>query len=143
MNRWQKIAWYNLAVVSIASLLSLVTFGILIIVIGLPRAWGAFGCMGLLGLLGFSPILFRKKNCSIEYDERDQGIQLKSVSTGFTASYLFVVAVGMGLWFYKGPNGTVSVNLLPQMILGTFLVTTIIQSIVTLVGYGREVKSNE
>jgi hypothetical protein len=143
MNRWQKIAWYNLAVVSIASLLSLVTFGILIIVIGLPHAWGAFGWMGLLGFLGLTPKLFRKKDCSVEFDERDRVIQLKSVSTGFTASYLFLVAAGMGLWFYKGPNGTVSVNVLPNMILGAWIITVAIQSIVTLVGYGREVKVNE
>jgi len=117
MNRWQKLAWFNLAVVSIALLLSLVTFGILVIAIGLPRVWGAFGWMGLLGLLGLSPILFKKKDRSIEYDERDQGIQLKSVGLGFTASYLFIVAVGMGAWFFKGPNGTVSVNILPLIIL--------------------------
>lgn len=143
MNRWQKLAWYNLAVVSAASFLSLVTFGILIMVIGLSHAWGAFGWMGLLGFLGLTPVLFKKKDCSVDFDERDRAIQLKSVSTGFVASYLFFIAVAMAVWFSKGPNGTVSVNVLPPMILGTFLVTTIIQSIVTLVGYGREGKSNE
>ena len=143
MNRAQKIAWYNLIVVSIASLLTLITFGILVIVIGLPHTWSEFGWMGLLGLLGLTPVLFKKKDRSVDFDERDQGIQLKSVGLGFTASYLFLVAAGMGVWFSKGPSGTVSVNVLPLVILGAFLITTIIQSTVTLVCYGKEDKNHE
>ena len=40
MNRWQKIAWFNLIVTGVALFISIIAVGILYRFVGMPRAFG-------------------------------------------------------------------------------------------------------
>ena len=100
MNRTQKIAKFNLVVMSIALGLSALAVGVSYFVIGLPirRAVGGLGLLGICGLLGLTPILFRKEPGEVDFDERDLLIQRKAalgaysifwaVSVSFHSSFL-------------------------------------------------------
>ena len=68
MNRFQKIAWFNLIVISLALGLSITAFAIFHFVLGLPvnRAASGFAFIGIMGFSGLSPILFRKDKRSEE-----------------------------------------------------------------------------
>ena len=81
MNRMQKIAWFNLIVVSLALGLSVVAFSIGYFIFGLParQAAGGFGFIGIMGFSGLSPVLFRKDKSKVQFDERDTAIQRKAV----------------------------------------------------------------
>ena len=61
MNRWQKIAWYNLIIIFVSFSLTAAVVGILALKYGMPKALGGLGALGTLGLLGLSPVLFREK----------------------------------------------------------------------------------
>jgi hypothetical protein len=141
----QKIAWFNLIVVSLALGLSVIAFGIAHFIFGLPagRAAGGFGLIGIMGLSGLSPVLFRKDKGKVQYDERDIAIQRKAVGTAYALFWVLFVAAAMIPWFVIGPNGTITTNYLPWMVFGGMFVVMLLQSIVTLNEYGWKGKDNE
>ena len=145
MNRIQKIAWFNLIVVSLALGLSIAAFGAAYFIFGLPanRAAGGFGFIGFTGLCGLSPVLFRKDKSKVQFDERDTAIQRKAVIAAYATFWLLFVASAMIPWFIIGPNGTITVNYLPWMVFGGMCVVMLMQSIVTLTQYGWRAKDNE
>jgi hypothetical protein len=138
MNRMQKIAWFNLIVVSLALGLSVAAFGVAYFIFGLPanRAAGGFGLIGIMGFSGLSPVLFRKDKSKVQFDERDTAIQRKSVSTAYALFWVLFVAAAMIPWFVIGPNGTITTNYLPWMVFGGMFFVMLVQSIVTLNEYG-------
>jgi hypothetical protein len=144
MNRMQKIAWFNLIVVSLALGLSVAAFGIAYLIFGLPanRAAGGFGLIGLMGFSGLSPVLFRKDKSKVQFDERDTAIQRKATIVAYSVFWLLFVAAAMVPWFIIGPNGTITVNYLPWMVFGGMCFVMLLQSIVTLYEYGWR-NSNE
>jgi hypothetical protein len=143
MNRWQKIAWYNLTLIVVSLLLAGAAIGTLTIIIGMPGALGGSGFLGFLGLLGLQPVLFRKGKSKISYDERDAQISRKSVILGFTASYLFFVFACMGCWWYARADGMINIRILPLMVLGGYIASELVRSISLLVQYGRKEKDHE
>ena len=66
MNRMQKIAWFNLIVISLALGLSIAAFGHISLYfrVAINRAAGGFGFIGIMGFCGLSPVLFRKLESS-------------------------------------------------------------------------------
>jgi hypothetical protein len=102
MSAWQKLAWFNLAV--LASTIVLVVS--LIPVLGTTRAHGG---LGLLGLLGFAPLFLRGGRVVID-DERDQMIRLRSGLIGFSIFWLAFVAGCMLLPALYGWDGLVPVS---------------------------------
>jgi hypothetical protein len=145
MNRWQKIAWFNLVVVSLALGLSVIAFGILHFVFGLPvsRAAAGFGFMGIMGFSGLTPILFIKDKSKVQFDERDTAIQRKAVGFSYAIFWVLFVAGAMVPWSIIGPNGTITVNYLPWMVFGGMCVVMLLQSIVTLKEYGWRDKGEQ
>jgi len=141
MNRWQKIAWYNLVVV----LISLVLCGIAVTVLAylasvaerpLRAALGGLGFLGVIGFAGLSPFLFRKTKGQVEFDERDQLYNMRAWFAGYCASYLFFVVVCMTTWFIYGPKGAISVNILPLTALGGLMALILVHSLAILGQYG-------
>jgi hypothetical protein len=144
MNRMQKIARFNLIVVSLALGLSVAAFGIAYLIFGLPanRAAGGFGLIGLMGFSGLSPVLFRKDKSKVQFDERDTAIQRKAAIVAYSVFWLLFVAAAMAPWFIIGPNGTITTNYLPWMVFGGMCVVMLLQSIVILSEYGWKTKGD-
>jgi hypothetical protein len=144
MNRQQKIAWFNLIVVSLALGLSVIAFCIVYFIFGIPahRAAAGFGFMGIMGFIGLTPVLFKDKN-KVQADERDLAILRKATVTAYSVFWILFVAATMIPWFIIGPNGTITVNYLPWMVFGGMCVVMLLQSIVTLNEYGWRGKENE
>ena len=138
MNRMQKIAWFNLIVISLAIVLSVIAFSIGYFIFGLPanRAAGGFGFIGIMGFCGLSPVLFRKDKNKAQFDERDTAIQRKAAIIAYSIFWLLFVAAAMIPWFIIGPNGTITTNYLPWMVFGGMCVVMLLQSIVILNEYG-------
>jgi len=134
----QKIAWFNLIVIFLAIVLSVIAFSIGYFIFGLPanRAAGGFGFIGIMGFCGLSPVLFRKDKNKAQFDERDTAIQRKAVIVAYSVFWLLFVAAAMIPWFIIGPNGTITTNYLPWMVFGGMCVVMLLQSIVTLNEYG-------
>lgn len=145
MNREQKIAWFLIINFSIAIGLSLIAFGILYSIFGLPVAAAGFGFLGICGL---TPLLFKKGEGAV-CDERDVMIGRKASLAGFVAAYLFVGLACMLPFclqlpsFLQGHNATISVSWLPMIFMGACACSVYSRSIVLLVLYGRGGQSNE
>jgi hypothetical protein len=145
MNRMQKIAWFNLIVVSLALGLSVAAFAIFYFVLGLSVGGAAcgFAFIGIMGFSGLSPVLFRKDKSKVQFDERDTAIQRKAVGLSYAIFWVLFVAAAMIPWFIIGPDGTITTYYLPCMVLGGWFIVMFLQSIVTLNEYGWRPKDNE
>jgi len=143
MNRYQKMAWFTVIMIAIGLLLSIPTVILLALKFGFPKALVGFGLMGIVGFAGLSPLIFHKKPDEIDLDERDRIIQQRASWAGFGASYGFFGLVSMTTWFIIGPKGSISVNVLPQIFIGSMITMVFTQSLATLIGYGRGGKGHE
>ncbi len=132
MSRYEKQAWFNLGVLGLA----IATFCVLLPILGVQRAAGAFG---LLGLLGFSPLFYTatKRNPHVISDERDQMIQSKTWVIAYSVFWVVFVGGSMAVWAVYRSQGSISVNVLPMFPLVGWIVLTLVQSLVTLLQYGR------
>jgi hypothetical protein len=136
MNRAQKVAWSYLILISIGLLTSVAAIVALYPKLGMPGALRGFGCIGLGGLGALSPLLFKKERREVRFDERDRLFHQRAWFAGYCASYLFFVVVGMATWFMYGPNGTISVNVLPLTVIGGLMALTLAHSVAILEQYG-------
>ena len=143
MNRAQKIARFNLIVIAASCVLSGVAVGISAIFVGMPKALGGLGLMGICGLMGLSPFLFRKKQGQVSFDERDELIQKKAMLIAYTTFWISFVSACMIPWFIIGPSGSISVNALPFIVLGGFIILMLVQSVAILIQYGRRDKGEK
>ena len=143
MNRWQKMAWFTLIVTGIGLLISIPTVVVLALRSGFPKALAGFGFMGIVGLTGLTPVIFRKEPGHIDSDERDSMIHRRASWAGFGASYAFFGVVCITIWAIIGIDGSISVNVLPQIFIGAMVAMLIAQSVAILVGYGRRSKNGE
>ena len=137
MNRWQKIAWYNLTVVVASLTISGTTIGILAILHGFPKALGGLGFLGIAGLIGLSPFLFRKKVGKVTFDERDQVIHRRATLAAYSTFWFFFAAACMIPWWVLECGAKIRVVVLPCMLAGGFIIVQLIQSIAILVQYGK------
>ena len=135
MNRAQKIAWSYLGFISLGLLASVAFIAVLYPKLGLPGALRGFGCVGLGGLGTLSGIVFTK-NGDVPFDERDRLFHQRAWFAGYCASYLFFVVIGMTTWFMHGPDGTISVNVLPLTIIGGAMALALAHSVAILEQYG-------
>jgi hypothetical protein len=129
----QKVAWFKLTVIS-ASVLTCI---VLIPLTGMPAALGAFGICGLCGL---SPVFYRRPNKGVLIDERDQFILRKANLAGLRIFWALFVAACMITWGiirYLRHQETISVDVLPILVLGGWIAFMFAQSVATLIQYGR------
>ena len=137
MNRMQKVAWFNLIVIGTTLILSAVAVGILAIIFGMPKALAGLGAWGLSGALGLSPLLFREKQGQVDYDERDMQINFRATLGTYSVFWLIFTAACMIPWAIIGPSGSISVNVLPLMLMGIGITLMLIHSVFIVIQYGR------
>ena len=137
------MAWTTVTCTGIGFILSIITVTILYFKTGFPRAQAGFAFMALAGFAGLGGLIFKKDPGPVQADERDRMIQLQSVKTGFMASYLVFGSLAMGIWIIKGPDKLINVNTLPQIWMAAFITAFFVQSLTTLILYGKENKAIE
>jgi hypothetical protein len=136
MNRWQKIAWYNIVVILATLSITMITVGVLAMKYGFPKALSGLGFLGTLGLLGLSGIIFKQKKGQTDFDERDKMIFYKSIQITYATLWPVLTAACMIPWVIVGPNNSISSNTLPLMLGAIGVSMTLLQSLATLVQYG-------
>lgn len=138
MNKWQKIAWYNIIVIAATLSATAAMVGILAVKYGFPIARGGLGFLGALGLLGLSNIIFKQKKGRIEFDERDKLIFYRSIQITYAVFWPVFTAACMIPWVIVGPRSSISSNTLPLMLGLVGVSTVLLQSLAVLILYGRE-----
>ena len=138
MNRWQKIAWFNLIVmlggfassfIAAATLPPAERF--------MPPNRLTLVIIVTLVLVVASNIIFRKKPKQVDFDERDRQIRKRAKYAGWIAFALTMLIVTMILYFAVGPEGTFSPLVLPLIPAAGGGICVMAGSVATLIQYGR------
>ncbi|MHC4122962.1 MAG: hypothetical protein ACYSSI_05255 [Planctomycetota bacterium] len=140
MNNTQKRAWFELIVVITCLFMAAGTVAVLTFKMGFKDALGGFGLLGFCAVNILSPFIFRKKKGAINQDERDILIQKNAGFAGFGASYVFFVCFCIITWIAVGIDGKIPVNILPFTVVLGYIIACLVNSITTLVQYGRRNK---
>ena len=143
MNRMQKMAWWIVAWISVAMVISLIAVAIDYIKFGMPKALIGFSFLGIAGFAGFAPLIAGKDKGKVDCDERDILINRKAALAGFAASYLAIGLACMLPFSILGPKATISVCWLPNVFAVAGLTSFFVHSIAILVLYGRRSKNGE
>jgi hypothetical protein len=144
MNKMQKAAWYQLAVIAIvlsttAAIIAILSYKNGKVIVQPDN----YGVLGFLGLVGLANTIFRPKKGKVEFDERDASIQKRSLLLAYTTFWVVFIFGSMITWAIIGPKGHISVNVLPIMVGGAGILVITVQSIAILVQYGWKGKDNE
>ena len=86
-------------------------------------------------LLFFSRM--RSRKTKIEFDERDKLILIRSTLAGYTVLWMYFIAACIYVWLSVAPERSISVNVMPTVIVEGIAVFIFIQSVTTLIQYGR------
>jgi hypothetical protein len=139
MNRYQKLAWFNLIVITATIIIT--TTGITIEFY--MRGYSTLGLFFLapLVLLKFKPFMFKKPQGQdkVVCDERDSLILKRALSFAFkTFWWVFVVSsISVHIFMGMGPESSIPTITLPLMAVGGALFMQIVCSVAILVQYGR------
>jgi len=148
MNRMQKVAWFQLSLLVVMAVLSIIfmfhfrtkyEYGYL-------YAWelGAAHAYPMIILIVLGPLIFfRKKKGRVDYDERDLIIDRQSAVASFAAYFGFTLVVFLAMWLTLGIEKLIPVHRLGNIIFGGFVFAVIAGAVTTLVCYGRGVKDGE
>ena len=96
------------------------------------------GRFGLLGFAGLQPLLYRKRRQAVVWDERDTLINYRAVIAGYSVFWLAFTLGVMGLWavvYFYGGRSTISVHVLPNIVMGGFIVVMTARAIAIVVQY--------
>jgi hypothetical protein len=139
MNRYQKLAWYNLIVITATIIFTSTTVAIEFHIRGYSTI-GFWVFVGILALHKFKPYLFTKPQGQdkVVCDERDSFIVKRASTIAYTTFWWvflassFAVHIVMGM----GPKSSVPTITLPLMAIGGALFMQIVCSVAILVQYG-------
>jgi hypothetical protein len=139
MNRYQKLAWYNLIVITAAIIVTSTVIAIELRTRGYSTR-GLYG-VAILALLKIKPFLFKKPQGQdkVVSDERDNFIVKRAVSFAYTTFWIvfFVSSFAVHIFMGMGPKSSVPTITLPLMAVGGALFMKIVCSVAILVQYGR------
>ena len=138
MNRWQKIAWFNLVVIVAGSVISVVAAGTLPPEERLvpPNRVTVVIVISFV-LVGMSKTIFRKADKGVDFDERDGQIHRRAKLFGWTGCGLGMVASTLVCYFAVGPMGSfppLALPIIPLVGVGLYI---IVGSVAALILYGR------
>jgi len=97
--------------------------------------WG-----GLLWLLPYIQRQFSKDKKKIIFDERDRLIHKRAVMASYVALWIYFVAACVITWCIVGPNGSISVNVMPLTLVGGLVLFNCVQSLSSFIQYRRGAK---
>jgi len=144
MNRWQKIAWFNLIVIITGSVMSIVAAGTLPPDERLmPPNRITVVIIITFVLIGLSKTIFRKSEKQVDLDERDRQIHRKADLFGWTGFGLGMAATIMFCYIAVGPLGSFPPLALPIIPLVGVAVKIMAESIAALIQYGWEIKGEQ
>jgi len=139
MNRYQKLAWWNLIVITFTIIITTTAIAIEIHI----RGYSTMGIYFIapLALLRLKPFLFKKPQSEggVVSDERDSFIVKRAVSFAYTTFWIvfFVSSFAVHIFMGMGPKSSVPTITLPLMAVGGALFMKILCSATILVQYGR------
>jgi phosphatidylglycerophosphate synthase len=145
MNRWQKIAWFNIMVViacfmACLVLAAIITFGRA----ATPPTPLSIVIIPSLILVAISKIIFYKQSKRVDFDERDIQIHKKSHYVGLWAFVIAIVLLNVICVLLLGPKRALDYPLvLLLMVCAAGGIWIMMDSIATLVQYGREPKGEQ
>ncbi len=138
MNRWQKIAWFNLAVLtSMLAICSAMATRMPLKDAITPPSPLTFVIVPALILVGMAEtVFFRKRSQDLECDERDSQIHRKSKYAGWIgfASSLFIGL--MASYVSVGPKGSLYPLVLPSIAFIGAVIYIMVASVAALIQYG-------
>jgi hypothetical protein len=148
MNIWQRNAWISLIFFAPLWLI----FGqlpVLLVYLEGPSLLFLFGfaCSTIIGGLSWLFLLFfnkrRKRIETTKFDERDQLILIRATLAAYVVLWLYFIAACIYAWLSVAPERSISVNVMPMVIIGGIVVFLVVQSLATLIQYGWKGKDNE
>jgi hypothetical protein len=139
MNRWQKIAWFNLIVIAGAFVICIVMAAAMSPTKAItPPSPLSLVIIPALVLVAVSQkVIFRKKAEPVDRDERDRQIDRRSGHIGWTAFALAVVVQLVVCSVAVGPRGAIHPVLLPLIACIGGGVHIMVVSSATLIQYAR------
>ena len=140
MNRYQKLAWWNLIIITATIIMTTTAIAIEVHIRGFSTI--GFWFIAPLVLLKFNRFLFKKPKgqSRVVSDERDSLILKRAVSIAYTTFWIVLVAASFLSFLIIGPRNSVPTITLPLMAVGGGLFMKIVCSAAILVQYGREPK---
>ena len=144
MNRYQKLAWFNLIVIVAGSVISVVAAGTLPPDKRLmpPNRITVVIIISLV-LVGIAKAFFRKSDKGADFDERDRQIHHRANRFGWGGFGLGMVATIMVCYFTVGPWGSFPPLALPIIPVVGVGLKIIVESVAALIQYGWRNKDNE
>jgi len=145
MNRYQKLAWFNLIVITATIIITSTAVAIEIHMRGYSTIGGWF--VAILVLLKFKPFMFKKPQGQdkVVCDERDTLIVKRARSFAYTTFWwVFIVSsFAVHIFMGMGPKSSVPTITLPLMAVGGALFMQTLCSVAILVQYGWGGKDGE
>jgi hypothetical protein len=140
MNRYQKLAWWNIIVITFTIIITTAAIAIEFRI----RGYSTLGIYFIapLVLLKFNRFLFKKPQSEggVVSDERDTLIIKRALVFTFMAFWWVFLISSFLLWWFIGPRNSVPTITLPLMAFAAALFIKIVCSVAILVQYGREPK---
>ena len=136
MNRYQKLAWWNIIVIIFTIIITTTAIAIEFRI----RGYSTLGIYFIapLVLLKFNRFLFKKPQSKwgVVSDERDSIIVKRAVSFAYTVFWIVFILSSFLLFVLLGPRSSVPTITLLLMALGGGIFMKIICSVAILVQYG-------
>jgi len=143
MNRYQKLAWWNIIVITFTIIITTAAIAIEFHIRGYSELGLYF--IAPLVLLKFNRFLFKKPQSEggVVSDERDSLIIKRALTFTFMAFWWVFVISSFLLWWFIGPRNSVPTITLPLTALGGGIFMKIVCSAAILIQYGRGGKDGE
>lgn len=140
MNRYQKIACFNLIVIALTIIITAMAIAVEMRIRGYSTVGWLF--IGIMALLQYNINFFKKPQGEdkVIHDERDSLILNRALSFSFAVFYYVFFFSCLLLFFLIGPRNSVPVITIPLIALGACLFLKIATSVAVLVLYSRGAK---
>jgi hypothetical protein len=140
MNRFQKLAWFQLGVVGIVTVASIILMALFVrkYEYEFLEAWwiGSGYPTPLLVLTVLAPVFIRKKKRQIDFDERDLMIDRRAMVIAFGTTYVFFIGVCFTTWVAAGFDKPIPAYWLVRIVLGGWVTSVVAHALTTIICYG-------
>ena len=144
MNRLQKMAWFNLKVLLIATPISLIIFAASAFDKNMYLALTGVLTLGLAGIIiGFAKIFVRKEDDKIDFDERDVLVVKKAVYIAYCSLLFIFIALCTIPVFVLGSKNSIPTFALPIILIVVLTIVKFIELGAILILYSRANKGVE